>query len=81
MTDVSTQESKKHLPLYSAWLGKPVVLLVLVRQCAVSMFCRIVGESVADLRIRISPGWELDVRKELILSVEEDAAAPRNLVI
>ena len=37
------------------------------------MPCSIVGESVADVRVRIQPGWEMDVRKELILGVEEDA--------
>jgi hypothetical protein len=62
-------------PVYSAWFGKPVVLLVVVRQCHVPMPCKIVGESAAGVRVRIQPGWEMDVRKELILAVEEDAAA------
>ena len=68
--------------MYSAWFGKPVVLLVVVRQCHVPMPCNIVGESAADVRVRIQPGWEMDVRKELILAVEEDAVAtdcPREL--
>ena len=62
-------------PAYSAWFGKPVVLLVVIRQCHVPMPCRIVGESVANVRVRVQPGWEMDVRKELILAVEEDAVA------
>jgi hypothetical protein len=70
-----TEGTKKKSHVYSAWLGKPVVLIVLVRQCPVPMPCSIVGESVADVRVRIPPGWELDVRKELILAVKEDAAA------
>ena len=70
-----TEGTKQISPLYSVWFGKPVVLLVLVRQCPVPMPCSIVGESVADVRIRIQPGWEMDVRKELILAVEEDAVA------
>jgi hypothetical protein len=37
------------------------------------MPCRIVGESAANVRVRIRPGWEMDVRKDLILAVEEDA--------
>jgi hypothetical protein len=60
---------------YSAWFGKPVVLLVVIRQCHVPMQCSIVGESVTGVRVRIDPGWEMDVRKELILAVEEDAVA------
>jgi hypothetical protein len=66
---------KDFLPVYSDWLGKPVVLLVVIRQCHVPMPCRIVGESAADVRVRIQPGWELDVRKDLILAVEEVVTA------
>jgi hypothetical protein len=60
---------------YTAWLRKPVVLLVVVRQCHIPFPCSIVGESPAFLRIRAALGWEMDLRKELILAVEEDAAA------
>jgi hypothetical protein len=35
------------------------------------MPCHIVAESVADVRVRIHPGWEMDIKKELILAVEE----------
>jgi len=65
--------TKQISPVYSRWFGKPVVLLVLVRQCPVPMPCSIVGESAADVRVRIQPGWEINVRKELILGVDEDA--------
>jgi hypothetical protein len=75
VTDMITQETNKHSLEYSEWFGKPVVLLVRVRQCPVPTPCRIVDESVDDLRILIQPGWEMDVRKELILAVEADAAA------
>jgi hypothetical protein len=69
-------EGLKHLsPVYAAWFGKPVVLLVVIRQCHVPMPCSIVGESVAALRVRIQPGWEMNVRKELILAIEEAVAA------
>jgi hypothetical protein len=39
------------------------------------MPCSIIGESASDVRIRLQPGWEMEVRKELILAVEEDGAA------
>ncbi len=58
-------------PVYSSWFGKPVVMLVVIRQCPVPMPCHIVGESAADVRVRIQPGWEMDIRKDLILAVEE----------
>lgn len=67
--------TKDFLPVYSAWFGKPVVLLVVIRRCHVPMPCSIVAESAADVRVRIRQGWEMNVRKELILAVEEDAAA------
>ena len=65
--------TKDFSPVYSAWLGKLVVLLVVIRECHVPMPCRIVGESFADVRVRIQPGLELEIRKELILAVEEEA--------
>jgi hypothetical protein len=58
-------------PAYSAWFGKPVVMLVAIRQCYVPMICLIVGESAAGVRIRMQPGLEMEVRKDLILAVEE----------
>jgi hypothetical protein len=66
-----TDGTKNFSPVYSTWFGKPVVMLVVIRQCHVPMPCHIVGESAADVRVRIQPGWELDVRKDLILAVEE----------
>ena len=69
------QEAKGSSLAYSAWLGKQVVLLVIIRQCHIPMPCSVVGESASHVRVRINPGWEMDVRKELILAVEEDAAA------
>jgi hypothetical protein len=75
-----TEGTKEFSPVYSAWLGKSVVLLVVIRQCHIPMPCSIVGESVADVRIRIKPGWEMDLRKELILAVEEDSVGPNKRI-
>ena len=68
-----TEGRDKSPPIYSDWIGKPVVMLVVVRQCHIPMPCRILGESIADVRVCIRPGWEMSVRKEYILAVEEDA--------
>jgi hypothetical protein len=38
------------------------------------MPCSIIGETDADVRVSIQPGWELDIRKELIFAVEEATA-------
>jgi len=67
-------------PIYSSWLGKPVVLLVTIRQCNVPMPCSIIGESLSDVRVRVQPGSEMDIRKKLILAVEADAVGVNALV-
>jgi hypothetical protein len=72
--------SKSFSPVYSEWFGKPVVLLVVIRRCHVPMPCSIIGESAADVRVRIQPGWEMEIRKELILAVEDDAVAANSRV-
>lgn len=72
-----SEGTKNFSPVYAAWFGKPVVLLVVIRQCHIPLPCSIVGESVAEVRVRIKPGWEMDLRKELILAVEEDAPDSR----
>ena len=77
---METEGIREFAPVYSAWFNKAVVLLVVIRQCHVPMPCRIVGESLADVRVRIQQGWEMNVRKELILAVEEDGTGPVALV-
>jgi hypothetical protein len=71
-----TEGTKDYSSIYSAWFGKSVVLLVAIRQCQIPMPCSIVGESVAEVCVRIGPGWEMNLRKELILAVEEYVVAP-----
>jgi hypothetical protein len=65
------EETKDYSRDFSSWIGKPVVMLVAIRQCLFPMPCRIVGESAIDVRIWLERGWEVDVRKELIVAVEE----------
>ena len=66
-----TERPKDFSPAYSVWFGKPVVMLVVIRNCHIPVPCRIIGESAADVRVRIQPGWEMNVLKKLILAVEE----------
>ena len=60
--------SKDFSPVYTAWLRKPLVLLIAIRRCHVPNPCSILGESAADLRVRFKPGTEMDLRKELIMA-------------
>jgi hypothetical protein len=78
MINMIAEANRDSSPVYSAWFGKPVVLVVLISQGHIPMPCSIVGESAADVRIK--PGWEMDVRKELILAVEEYGIAPDSRV-
>ena len=75
MTEMIADGTRDFSRSYTAWLRKPVVLLVVIRQCHIPVPCSILGESAASLRVRFEPGWEMDLRKDLILAVEEDAAA------
>lgn len=77
---MNAEETHNSARVYSSWLGKPVVLLVTIRQYQVPVSCSIVGETAAEVRVRLAPGWEMGVRKELILAVEEDFAAENNSV-
>ena len=70
-----TEGKSEFLPIYSTWLGRPVVLLIQIRQGRVPIPCSIVGESDADLRVLLHAGWEMNVRKELIVAIEEDSVA------
>lgn len=60
-------------PIFSAWFGTPILLFV-IRQCRVPIPCHIVGESVSAVRIQLTPGWEINVTKELIIAIEEAPA-------
>ena len=74
------QGTKGISSVYSSWFGKPVVILVVIRQCHVPMPCRIVAESAGDVRVRLQPGWEMVIRKDLILAVEEVVIAAKDRV-
>ena len=71
---MSPEDIKCCFPIYSIWFGIPVLLFV-IRQCRVPIPCNIIGESIVAVRVQIEPGWEIDIRKELILAVEEATAS------
>jgi hypothetical protein len=75
MLKMISEKAMNASTIYSAWFGKPVVLVVALRNCHVPVPCSIIGETTCDLHIRVQDGWEMDVQKVLILAVEEDAIA------
>jgi hypothetical protein len=65
---------------YSAWFGESVVLVIVIGKCHVQLPCIIVGESVGEVCIYVEPGRKINVRKQLILAVEEEAEDPDGLI-
>ena len=54
-----------------------VFLLVTTGKIKTSLFCKIVGESDATVRVRISDHWDLDIYKDMILAVDASPHAIR----
>jgi hypothetical protein len=75
-----TEGTDDFSPTYSTWVGKHVVLLMVIRQCQVPVPCKIISETAGEVRLRIQPGLEIEVRKNQILAVEEVTDAPNGLV-
>ena len=63
--------SQKQSPdTYTTWLGIPVFLNVTAGETKTTLFCTIIGESDATVRVRIADQWDVDIYKEMILVVD-----------
>lgn len=58
--------------IYTGWMGQAVVLQISAGDMRVPLRGTIVGESPDAVRFRIGDGWDVDIYKEMVLSVEED---------
>jgi hypothetical protein len=56
---------------YSPWLGRPVALRVSAGELQTTLCCIVIGESEAAVRVRIGGIWDVDIYKEMVLSVED----------
>jgi hypothetical protein len=56
---------------YATWLGIPVFLNVIAGGIKTSLFCTIIGESNATVRVRIGNQWDVDIYKEMVMTVDE----------
>jgi hypothetical protein len=72
---MNSMETNSFPAVYTAWFGKPVVLLVAIHHQQVPMPCSIVSETATDVRVCLKPGWEVDFSKEMILAIEEEGFA------
>jgi hypothetical protein len=57
---------------YGTWLGQEVILQVVTGDLRVPLRGIIVGESDSALRFRVADGFDIDIYKPMILSVEPD---------
>jgi hypothetical protein len=57
---------------YTVWLGQAVILQVFAAETWVPVHGVIVGESDEAVRFCVGGGWDVDIFKDMILSVEND---------
>jgi len=60
---------------YDAWLGQAVVLQVALGDIKVPLRGRLLKEGGETVRMRVGDGWDIDIYKAMILTVEKDGMA------
>jgi hypothetical protein len=60
---------------FKAWVGHPVVLQVAVGDIKVPLRGKLLKVGGETVRMRIGEGWDVDIYKAMILTVEEDLMA------
>jgi hypothetical protein len=60
---------------YNAWLGQAVVLQVALGDIKVPLRGRLLKEGGETVRMRVGDGWDIDIYKAMILTVERDGMA------
>ncbi len=60
---------------YAPWIGQAVVLQVALGELKVPLRGKLLKDNGGTVRVRIGDGWDVDVYKDMILAVEEDASA------
>ena len=60
---------------YDVWLGQPVVLQVALGDIKVPLRGRLLKEGGETVRMRVGDGWDIDIYKAMILTVEKDGMA------
>jgi hypothetical protein len=60
---------------FQSWIGQAVVLQVALGEVRVPLRGRLLRDAGETLRMRIGDGWDVDIYKNMVLAVEEDAMA------
>jgi len=58
---------------YRVWMGHAVVLQVAVGDIKVPLRGRLLKEAGETVRMRIGEGWDVDIYKSMIMTVERDS--------
>jgi hypothetical protein len=64
---------------YTSWMGQLVVLQVSIGDLKVPLRGTMVSESKEAVRMRTGEGWDIDVFKTMILTVDRDKWVPSNM--
>jgi hypothetical protein len=60
---------------YQPWIGQAVVLQVALGDIKVPLRGRLLKDGGDTLRMRIGDAWDVDIYKNMVMAVEEDAMA------
>lgn len=55
---------------YSNWMGMPVFLKITTGEVKTTLFCTVIGESEATVRVRIADEWDVEIYKEMVHAVD-----------
>ncbi|HMI53356.1 MAG TPA: hypothetical protein VK525_17715 [Candidatus Saccharimonadales bacterium] len=58
---------------YDSWVGQAVVLQVALGDIKVPLRGKLLKDGDDTVRMRIGDGWDVDIYKAMIMSVEQDA--------
>jgi hypothetical protein len=59
---------------YKAWVGQPVLLQVALGDIKVPLRGTLLKVGSETVRMRIGEGWDVDIYKSMIMTVERDSA-------
>jgi hypothetical protein len=58
---------------YKAWVGQPVLLQVALGDIKVPLRGTLLKDGSETVRMRIGEGWDVDIYKSMIMTVERDS--------
>jgi hypothetical protein len=58
---------------FSSWIGRSVILRVALGDSRVGVRGKLIKDGVETLKMRLIEGLDIDIYKEMVLAVEEDA--------